>query len=131
MRCSPPPTDWTTRPCWPRAAAWAWSRLHALVHVHFGLQDMLLAVVTPTDDAPDVDAASYWRTDPPSNDASTDPIDHIGFLHRFSTAYRRPREAVGHLRHTAETVAGAVERMAPGRGFLGRCAADQGLGDMP
>jgi hypothetical protein len=62
-----------------------------------------------------VDAASYWRTDPPSNDANTDPIDHIGFLHRFSSAYRRPRGAVAHLRTTAETVAAAVERMVPGR----------------
>ncbi len=92
-----------------------WSRLNALMHVHLGLQDMLLGMVSPTDAEPDVDAASYWRTDPPSNDASSDPIDHIGFLHRFCTAYRRPSAAVGHLRHTAETVAGAVERMAPGR----------------
>jgi hypothetical protein len=92
-----------------------WSRLHALVHVHFGLQDMLLAVVTPTDDAPDVDAASYWRTDPPSNDGGTDELDHLGFLHRVSAAYRRPTAAVRHLRVTAEALAGAVERMAPGR----------------
>jgi hypothetical protein len=91
-----------------------WSRLNALMHVHLGLQDMLLGAVTPTEAEPDVDAANYWRTDPPSNDANTDPIDHIGFLHRFSSAYRRPRGAVGHLRHTAEAVAGAVERMAPG-----------------
>jgi hypothetical protein len=92
-----------------------WSRLNALMHVHLGLQDMLLGVVSPTAAEPDVDAASYWRTDPPSNDANAEPIDHIGFLHRFSTAYRRPRDAVGHLRHTAETVAGAVERTGPGR----------------
>ena len=92
-----------------------WSRLNALMHVHLGLQDMLLGMVSPADAEPDVDAASYWRTDPPSNDASAEPIDHIGFLHRFTTAYRRPRDAVGHLRHTAGTVAEAVERMAPGR----------------
>jgi hypothetical protein len=92
-----------------------WSRLNALMHVHLGLQDMLLGVVSPTAAEPDVDAASYWRTDPPSNDANSEPIDHIGFLHRFSTAYRRPRDAVGHLRHTAETVVGAVERTGPGR----------------
>jgi mycothiol maleylpyruvate isomerase-like protein len=92
-----------------------WSRLNALMHVHLGLQDMLLGMVSPAEAEPDVDAATYWRTDPPSNDASADPIDHISFLHRFSTAYNRPRAAVGHLRHTAETVAGAVERMRPGR----------------
>ena len=91
-----------------------WSRLNALMHVHLGLQEMLLGVVSPTAAEPDVDAASYWRTDPPSNDGSADPIIHIGFLHRFSTAYRRPREAVSHLQVTAETVAGAVERMVPG-----------------
>lgn len=38
-----------------------WSRLDALVHVHLGLQEMLLGVVTPADAEPDVDAASYWR----------------------------------------------------------------------
>jgi Mycothiol maleylpyruvate isomerase N-terminal domain len=92
-----------------------WSRLDALMHVHLGLQDMLLAIVSPTAAEPDVDAASYWRTDPPGNDGDADSIDHIGFLHRFSSAYRRPGAAVGHLRLTADAVAGAVERMTPGR----------------
>jgi uncharacterized protein (TIGR03083 family) len=92
-----------------------WSRLNALMHVHLGLQDMLLGMASPTEAEPDVDAASYWRTDPPSNDGDADPIDHFGFLYRFSSAYRRPHQAVGHLRHTAETLAAAVERMTPGR----------------
>lgn len=91
-----------------------WSRLDALVHVHLGLQEMLLGVVTPADAAPDVDAASYWRTDPPGNDDGADAIDQLGYLHRLSSAYRRPRGMVGHLRVTAEALAGAVERMPGG-----------------
>jgi hypothetical protein len=91
-----------------------WSRLDALVHVHLGLQEMLLGVVTPTDAEPDVDAASYWRSDPPSNDDSADPIDQLGYLHRLSSAYRRPRGMVGHLRVTAEGLTGAVLRMPEG-----------------
>lgn len=91
-----------------------WSRLDALVHVHLGLQEMLLGVVTPTDAEPDVDAASYWRSDPPSNDDSTDAIDQLGYLHRLSSAYRRPRGMVGHLGVTAEALAGAVARMSTG-----------------
>lgn len=91
-----------------------WSRLDALVHVHLGLQEMLLGVVTPADAAPDVDAASYWRTDPPGNDDSADAIDQLGYLHRLSSAYRRPTGMVGHLRLTAEALTGAVERMPEG-----------------
>ncbi|HZA03140.1 MAG TPA: maleylpyruvate isomerase N-terminal domain-containing protein [Propionibacteriaceae bacterium] len=92
-----------------------WSRLDTLVHVHLGLQEMLLGVVSPTDAEPDVDAVSYWRSDPPGNDDSADAIDQIGYLHRLSSAYRRPGGAVGHLRITAETLAQAVERMPEGR----------------
>lgn len=91
-----------------------WSRLDALVHVHLGLQEMLLGVVTPTDAVPDVDAATYWRTDPPGNDDSADAIDQLGYLHRLSSAYRRPRGMLGHLRMTAEGLTGAVERMPVG-----------------
>lgn len=92
-----------------------WSRLDTLVHVHLGLQEMLLGIVSPTTAEPDVDAASYWRTDPPGNDDSSDALDQIGYVHRLSSAYKRPTGAVGHLRITADTVADAVERMAPGR----------------
>ena len=92
-----------------------WSRVDTLVHVHLGLQEMLLGVVSPTSAEPDVDAAGYWRTDPPGNDDSADALDQIGYLHRLSSAYRRPTGAVGHLRLTAGTLADAVERMAPGR----------------
>ena len=91
-----------------------WSRVDALVHVHLGLQEMLLGIVTPADAEPDVDAASYWHTDPPGNDDSADAIDQLGYLHRLSSAYRRPRGMVGHLRVTAEALAGAVERMPEG-----------------
>lgn len=91
-----------------------WSRLDALVHVHLGLQEMLLGVVTPAAAEPDVDAESYWRTDPPSNDDSADAIDQLGYLHRLGSAYRRPRGVVGHLRVTAEGLTGAVERMPEG-----------------
>ena len=91
-----------------------WSRLDTLVHVHLGLQEMLLGVVTPTDAEPDVDAATYWRSDPPGNDDSADAIDQLGYLHRLSSAYRRPQGMVGHLKVTAEALAGAVERMPAG-----------------
>ncbi len=91
-----------------------WSRVDALAHVHLGLQEMLLGVVSPTSAEPDTDAASYWRTDPPSNDDSADAIDQLGYLHRLSSAYRRPRGLVGHLRVTADGLTGAVERMPAG-----------------
>lgn len=92
-----------------------WSRLDTLVHVHLGLQEMLLGVVSSTEAEPDVDAASYWQTEPPGNDDSTDAVDQIGYLHRLSSAYRRPSGAVRHLRVTAMTLAEALERMPEGR----------------
>ena len=93
-----------------------WSRLNALMHVHLGLQDMLLGMVSPAEAEPDVDAATYWRTDPPSNDASADPIDHISFLHRFSTAYqpaaRRGRPPAAHGRDRGR--GGGADDAGPG-----------------
>jgi len=38
-----------------------WTVGDVLVHVHLGLQDLLLALVSPTTAPPDVDAAGYWN----------------------------------------------------------------------
>ena len=48
-----------------------WTTGDVLVHVHLGLQEMLLAVVTPAARDADTDAARYWGA-PQAGDA--DPV---------------------------------------------------------
>ena len=91
-----------------------WNVCDVLVHVHLGLQEMLLGVVAPTGTEPDTDAASYWRGSPPSTDAGADEVDAIRFARRVASAYRLPRGLVAHLRMTADGVGRAVADMQPG-----------------
>ena len=97
-----------------------WTRADVLVHVHLGLQEMLLGLVDPTDAEPDTDAASYWRAEPPSNDPGSDELDNLRFARLVASAYRRPTGLIGHLRPTADGVARAIEAFqAPAVNFQG------------
>ncbi|OZM76147.1 maleylpyruvate isomerase N-terminal domain-containing protein [Pseudonocardia sp. MH-G8] len=89
-----------------------WSAVDLLVHVHLGLQEMLLGVVTPAAGAPDTDAAGYWRTLPPPTGA--DGVSHVRFVRLMASAYRVPTSAVGHLRETAEALAHAAGSLPEG-----------------
>lgn len=91
-----------------------WAVVDVVVHVRTGLQDMLGGAVTPSASPPDTDAASYWRTDVPSDDGGADTVDGILWTRRTASAYRRPTGAVGHLRAAADAVRRAVERMPDG-----------------
>jgi uncharacterized protein (TIGR03083 family) len=90
-----------------------WTVGDVLVHVHLGLQEMLLGVVSPTDRAPDTDAASYWGT-PPALDAGTSPAGHARFVRLMGAAYRRPTGIVTHLRPTADALDAAVGTLTEG-----------------
>jgi uncharacterized protein (TIGR03083 family) len=91
-----------------------WTAGDVLVHVHLGLQDMLLGLVTPTDTDPDTDAASYWRREVPTNDPDADRIAAVRFVRLLGAAYRRPTGLVNHLRPTAHGIARAVAALPPG-----------------
>jgi uncharacterized protein (TIGR03083 family) len=88
-----------------------WSVVDVVVHVHLGLQEMLLGIVAPTDEKPDTDAADYWRAATPG---SGDQLAQIRFVRLVGAAYHRPTGAVAHLRPTAEGVAVAVDALKPG-----------------
>lgn len=88
-----------------------WSVGDVLVHVHLGLQEMLLGIVDPTDEPADRDAATYWQADVPTNDADADDLDQMRFVRLVNAAYRRPRGMVRHLEPTARGVARAVGAM--------------------
>lgn len=101
-----------------------WTVGDTLVHVHLGLQDMLLGLVHPTDRAPDTDAAGYWSVPVPRSDPDADPVAGIRFVRALGAAYRRPTGAVGHLRPTADGVLRAAGALAPGAvAFQGRVLA--------
>jgi uncharacterized protein (TIGR03083 family) len=91
-----------------------WTTGDVLVHVHLGLQEMLLGVVSPADRPPDTDAASYWRAPPPATDAGTDPVGQVQFVRLLGAAYRRPTGLVAHLRPTADALAATVTALPAG-----------------
>jgi uncharacterized damage-inducible protein DinB len=87
-----------------------WSVADVLVHVHLGLQEMLLGIVTPTDAEPDTDAAAYWRSPVPATDRDADATTQVRFVRLLSASYRRPTGLVHHLRPTAEAIGNVVPR---------------------
>ncbi|QYN31982.1 maleylpyruvate isomerase N-terminal domain-containing protein [Pseudonocardia sp. DSM 110487] len=90
-----------------------WTVGDVLVHVHLGLQEMLLGVVSPTDRAPDIDAASYWST-PAGPHSAASPVGHVRFVRAMGAAYRSPTGIVAHLRPTADALAAAVDALPDG-----------------
>jgi hypothetical protein len=85
-----------------------WSRLEAVVHVRAGLEEMVGVCAAQVDDVPDHDAAAYWAT---FAEADDDPVPHILWMRRTSTAYNRPEGALHHLRDVAATARIALARM--------------------
>lgn len=91
-----------------------WAAVDVVVHVRVGLQEMVGGVVAGTDRPADQDAATYWADHRPP-DRGDDDVDAILWTRRTSSAYRRPRHALEHLRMAADTVRAAVAAAAPGR----------------
>ncbi|MEU8813016.1 maleylpyruvate isomerase N-terminal domain-containing protein [Actinoplanes sp. NPDC048796] len=89
-----------------------WTVSETLVHVHQGLQEMLLGCVTATDARPDTDAASYWRDFTPAEPAQPD-IAGIQFVRRVAAAYQRPSDLLKHLTPTIDGVRAAVLTRKP------------------
>lgn len=83
-----------------------WTRLDVVVHVVAGWQEMLGGFVSPVDDAPTVDAASYWPAF--DEEYAEDPLVALMAQRRRTAAYLRP-DSVRELMHD---VAGAVLRGA-------------------
>ncbi|GAA0947980.1 maleylpyruvate isomerase N-terminal domain-containing protein [Pseudonocardia zijingensis] len=90
-----------------------WTVGDVLVHVHLGLQEMLLGAVSPTDRAPDVDAASYWRF-PVGPQPAASPLGHVRFVRSMGAAYRCPTGIVANLHPTADAVAHRVADLPEG-----------------
>jgi uncharacterized protein (TIGR03083 family) len=91
-----------------------WTVADVLVHVHLGLHEMLLGLVSPAGEQPDSDASDYWRHQPPSTDDDSDAIDAMRFVRLVASAYRRPTGVVGHLRPTFDGLRTAVTNLPAG-----------------
>ncbi|MCW2633453.1 MAG: hypothetical protein JWR88_2415 [Pseudonocardia sp.] len=84
------------------------------MHVHLGLQEMLLGLLDRSEETPDTDATTYWRQEVPSTDPAADTLAGVRFVRLLGAAYRRPSGVVPHMRPTARGVAAAVSALAPG-----------------
>ncbi len=91
-----------------------WSVADLLVHVHLGLQEMLLGCTDHCDGPATIDAGSYWTSDQPSNDPEADETDRLAYVHRLSSAYRRPTALIGHLLPTLAGAQRAGDQLAEG-----------------
>jgi uncharacterized protein (TIGR03083 family) len=91
-----------------------WTVGDVIVHVHLGLQEMLLGLVAPTGEDADTDARDYWRIRLPTNDDDADGIAAMRFVRILGAAYRRPAGLVRHFLPTTQGVRGAVASLAPG-----------------
>ena len=84
-----------------------WAVVDVVVHVRAGLEEMLRGLTAPTDEAPTVDAATYW-SDWAESAHHDDPVDAILWTRRTAGAYRRPSGAVRHLREAADALRDAT-----------------------
>jgi len=91
-----------------------WTTGDVVVHVHMGLQEMLLGLVSPASSTPDTDAASYWKAALPTNDDEADRLANVRFVRLLGAAYRRPTGLVRHLLPTVDGVRSAVTALPPG-----------------
>lgn len=88
-----------------------WTRLDVVVHVIAGWQEMLGGMVSPVDEDPTVDAASYWAAFAQEY-GGNDPVDVLMSQRRRTAAYARPASALQQLRDLAEAALRGVAAMA-------------------
>lgn len=80
-----------------------WTRLDVVVHVIAGWQEMLGGMVSVVDEAPTVDAASYWPAFA-AEFSSDDPVPALMAQRRRTATYVRPADVVDHLHELAGAV---------------------------
>jgi hypothetical protein len=89
-----------------------WSRLDVVVHVVAGWQEMLGGFVSPVDDAPTVDAASYWPAF--DEEYAGDPLVPLMAQRRRTSAYLRPDSARTQMHDVADAVLRGAASCADG-----------------
>jgi uncharacterized protein (TIGR03083 family) len=87
-----------------------WTRLDVVVHLVGGCSELMQGLLTPVDDAPTVDSASYWTAfaDQYHDD---DPVPALMFQRRRTAAYDRPATAREHLREVGAAALRGIQVM--------------------
>lgn len=91
-----------------------WVRLDVVTHVVAGWQEMLGGMVSPVEDAPSVDAASYWPAFA-SEYETGDPVPGLMSQRRRTAAYARPSSATAQMRDVAEALLRGIGAFQDGR----------------
>jgi hypothetical protein len=89
-----------------------WAAVDTLCHLHMGLQEMLTGFVSPTDDEPTVDFASYW-TAFAAAEADPDPVPGMLRTRRVASSYSRPTNLLRHMTPTLQAVRSAAGASDP------------------
>ncbi|MCX5280809.1 maleylpyruvate isomerase N-terminal domain-containing protein [Streptomyces sp. NBC_00198] len=87
-----------------------WLVQDLICHLVIDAQDVLITLVTLTDDQPTADASTYWEllTEPPSGD---DPLDAL--IPRLAAAYGEPRWLKFHLDDVGSAAGRAAQLADP------------------
>jgi hypothetical protein len=97
-----------------------WARLDVVVHVIAGWQEMLGGFVSPVDDPPTVDAASYWPAF--DEESAGDPVVPLLAQRRRTAAYAQLESVRRQLHDVADAVlrgaAGCVDRPCAWQGHV-------------
>lgn len=88
-----------------------WTRLDVVTHVVAGWQEMLGGLVSPVDEAPSVDSASYWLAFAEEY-GGEDPVSSLMSQRRRTAAYARPAAATAHLQDVGAAVMRGVDAFA-------------------
>lgn len=75
-----------------------------LAHVHLGLQEMSSVSPRRPTATPDVDAASYWRTQPVTEELCDNQFAHIRYVRALFSAIRRPTGVLDQWRATTSAL---------------------------
>lgn len=100
---------------WATTRCRGWCAGDVMVHVHLGLQEMLLGVVSPTSSAADTDAASYWAGSVAGAEDAAPELHQLHFVRLLTAAYRQPRNLRSQLRTTAAALIRGVQALPEGR----------------
>ncbi len=107
---------------WAASRCRGWAVSDVAVHVHLGLQEMVLGVLSPTSALATADAASYWSAYQPPEDPGD--LHHLHFVRLLASAYRRPDQLLTHWQSTASALARGVQALPSGPlDFQGRVLA--------
>ncbi|MEJ5915821.1 maleylpyruvate isomerase N-terminal domain-containing protein [Pseudokineococcus sp. 1T1Z-3] len=89
-----------------------WTRLDVVVHVLAGWQEVLGGLVSVVEDAPTVDAATFWTAFTSTADA--DPVGVLMEQRRRTATYARPSAALAQLQDVARAVRRGVHAAPAG-----------------